>query len=319
VLLSLCYLILRRVLQLAALRCNANDYKELGEIVVLRHELAILRRQIRRPALTTVDRLFLAAASRVLPRAHWRSFFITPETLLRCHRRLVAKRWTYAGPVGRPPMRREVRELVLRLARENPRWGYQRMVGELKGLGIAVSATTVRTWLRAAGLGPAGTRRGMTWRDFIRTHRQSLLAVDFFTVETIWLQRLYVLFFIELGRRRVHVTGCTPNPSGLWVTQQARQLTWTPTVRPEPIRFLIRDRDQKFTSCFDEVFRSDGIEVLARRFARRKPTGWRSGSCEPSAQSVWTGSWCLIATISSRCFTSSLITTTDIGLIDPCA
>jgi putative transposase len=118
-------------------------------------------------------------------------------------------------------MRREIRDLVLRLARENPRWGYQRMVGELKGLDVTISATTVRTWLRAAGLGPVGRRQGMTWREFIRTHRRSLLAVDFFTVDTIWLQRLYVLFFIELGSRRVHVAGCTPNPSAPWVTQQA--------------------------------------------------------------------------------------------------
>jgi putative transposase len=272
VLLSLCYLVLRRVLRLVALCCGSNDYKEL-EIVVLRHELAILRRQTRRPALTTVDRLFLAAASRVLPRAHWRAFFISPETLLRWHRRLVTKRWTYASPTGRPPMQRGIREMVLRLARENPRWGYQRMVGELKGLGIAVSATTVRTWLRAAGLGPAGTRRGMTWREFIRAHRQSLLAVEFFTVETVWLQRLYVLFFIELGSRRVHVTGCTPNPSGSWVTQQARQLTWTLTERPAPIRFLIRDRDQKFTSCFDEVFRSEGIEIVRTPFRAPQANG----------------------------------------------
>jgi transposase InsO family protein len=233
---------------------------------VLRHELAILRRQTRRPALTTVDRLFFAAVSRALPRAQWRSFFITPETLLRWHRRLVAKQWTYASLAGRPPMRREIRELVLRLARENPRWGYQRMVGELKGMGIAVSATTVRTWLRAAGLGPAGTRRGMTWREFIRAHRQSLLAVDFFTVETIWAQRLYVLFFIELGSRRVHLAGRTPNPNAPWVIQRARQVTWTLAERSEPLRFLIRDRDQKFTDGCDHVFRSERIEVVRTPF-----------------------------------------------------
>src|SRR5882762_2233849 len=131
---------------------------------------------------------------------------------------------------------------------------------------MVVSATTVRTWLRAAGLGPAGTRGGMTWREFIRAHRQSLLAVDFFTVETIWIQRLYVLFFIELGSRRVHVAGCTPNPSAAWVTQQARQLSWTLAERAEPMRFLIRDRDQKFTAHFDDTFRSDGIEVVRTPF-----------------------------------------------------
>jgi putative transposase len=226
VFLSLCYVVLRRVLQLAVLRCRSNEFKEL-EIVVLRHELAILRRRTRRPAMTWTDGLFLAGASRLLPRACWRSFIVTPATLLRWHRRLVAKRWTYVGRTGRPPMRREIRELVVRLARDNPRWGYQRIVGELKGLGVAVSATTVRTWLRAVGLGPAGTRGGTTWREFLRAHRRSTLAVDFFNVETIWLQRLYALFFIELGSRRVHVAGCTQNPIALWVTQQARQLTWT--------------------------------------------------------------------------------------------
>jgi transposase InsO family protein len=208
----------------------------------------------------------LAAASRLLPRAQWRSFFITPATLLRWHRRLVAKRWTCGREVGRRPLRREIRELVLRLARENPRWGYQRIVGELNGLGMTVSATTVRTWLRKAGLGPAGTRGGMTWREFLRAHRQSLLAVDFFTVETIWLQRLYVLFFIEVGSRRVDLAGCTPTPSAQWVTQQARQLTWTLAGRPESVRILIRDRDQKFTDGFDGVFLSDGIQIVRTPF-----------------------------------------------------
>src|SRR5262249_38890383 len=160
------------------------------------------------------------------------------------------------------PIRRDVRTLAVRLARENPRWGYQRIVGELKGLGVIVSPTTVRNWLRTAGIGPVGTRRGMPWREFVRIHRDHLLAVDFFTVETIWLQRLYVLFFIELGSRRVHFAGCTPTPTAAWVTQQARQLTWTIVDRPEPFRFLIRDRDQKFTERFDEVFRTEGIEIV---------------------------------------------------------
>jgi putative transposase len=148
---SFCDVVLHRLLQLASFRVRSNDFKEL-EIVVLRHELAILRRQRRRPAFTMVDRLFLAAASQFLSRDRWKSFLIAPATLLRWHRCLVAKRWTYPHPAGRPPMRREVRDVVLRLARDNPRWGYQRIVGELKGLGMPVSPTTVRTWLRAAGL-----------------------------------------------------------------------------------------------------------------------------------------------------------------------
>jgi putative transposase len=179
---------------------------------------------------------------------------------------LVAKRWTYARRAGRPPIRREIRALVVRFAQDNPRWGYQRIVGELKGLGIVASATTVRKWLRAEGLGPAGTRGGMTWREFLRAHRRSTLAVDFFTLETIWLQRLYVLVFIEMGSRRAHIAGCTPNPSEPWVIQQARQLTWTLAERPESFRFLIRDRDQKFTGGFDDVFRGSGLEIIRTPF-----------------------------------------------------
>jgi transposase InsO family protein len=151
--------------------------------------------------------------------------------------------------------------------------GLSRIVGEMKGLGVALSATTVRMWLRQAGLGPVGTRGGTTWREFVRTHRRSMLAVDFFTVETLWLQRLYVLFFIELGSRRVHLTGCTANPTASWVTQQARQLTWTLAERSEPFRFLIRDRDQKFTSSFDEVFRSAGIESIRTPFRAPQANG----------------------------------------------
>ena len=258
---SLCYLVVRRVLQLAALRFRSEEFKEL-DIVVLRHELAVLRRQLRRAGLSPPDRVFLAAASRVLPRTRWRSFVVTPATLLRWHRRLVAKRWTYGGRVGRPPIGREIRDLVLRLARENPRWGYQRIVGELYGLGYPVSASLVRNLLRRADLGPAGERAGLSWRAFLRAQAQSMLAVDFFTVETISLQRLYVLFFIELGSRRVHLAGCTADPTGAWVTQQARQLTWALPERATPVRFLIRDRDSKFTRDFEAVFASEGIEII---------------------------------------------------------
>ena len=270
--LSLCYRVLRWVLQVAALRVRSTDFKDL-EIVVLRHELAILRRHARRPRMTWTDLIFLTAASRLLPRARWPSFIVAPATLLAWHRRLVAKRWTYGSRAGRPPIRHEIRNLVLRLARENPGWGYQPIVGELKGLGVAVSATTVRTWLRDAGLGPVGTRRGMSWREFLRTHWRSMLAVDFFTVETIWLQRLYVLFFIELGSRRVHIAGCTPHPTAPWVTQQARQLMWSVGERPERLRFLIRDRDQKFTDRVDDVFRSEGMEIIRTPFRAAQANG----------------------------------------------
>jgi putative transposase len=265
VFLALCYAVVRWVAQLAMLRFRSSDFKEL-EILLLRHELGILRRRVSRPAISWTDRLLLTAASRLLPRPRWSSFFVTPATLLRWYRRLVAKRWTYPCRRGRPPIRRDIRALVLRLAQENRRWGYQRIVGELKGLGLVVSATTVRAWLRKAGLGPVGRRGGMTWREFVRTHRRSLLAVDFFTVETIWLQRLYVMFFIELGSRRVHLAGCTPNPTAAWAMQQARQMTWNVAEGQASFRFVIRDRDQKFTDSFDDVFRSVGMEIIRTPF-----------------------------------------------------
>ena len=258
---SLSYLALRCLLQLVLLRSRSESSKEL-EIVVLRHELSVLRRQAGRPQLRSSDRILLAAASRLMPRSRWISFVVTPTTLLRWHRRLVARRWTYAGRTGRPPLGDEIRNLVLRLSRENPRWGYQRIAGEINGLGLRVSATTVRKILHDAGVGPAGERSGPSWRAFLRQQAHSMLAVDFFTVETISLQRLYVLFFIEVRSRRVHPAGCTANPTGAWVTQQARQFAWTLHDAPSRFRFLIRDRDSKFTRSFDAVFASEGIRVV---------------------------------------------------------
>ena len=261
-LISFLYIALRRVIQLVALRTRSADFKEL-EIVVLRHELAVLRRQVSRPDLRPADRIFLAAAARLLPRLRWSIFFVTPQTLLDWHRRLVARRWTYAsrGP-GRPPIDPEIRALVLRLARENPRWGYRRIVGELAGLGIPVSATSVRKILVGAGLGPAGRRGGPTWNAFIRAQAKSMIACDFFTVDTVSRRRLYVLFFIEISNRRVHLAGISANPDGAWVTQQARNFAWELSERGTPARFLIRDNDAKFSGAFDEVFRSEGIEVI---------------------------------------------------------
>ena len=194
---SLSYLVLRRLLQLAVLRFRSDEFKEL-EIVVLRHELAVLRRQRDRPELSATDRVFLAAASRLLPRASWRSFVVTPSTLLRWHRRLVARRWSYPHKrLGRPPVSLEIGQLIRRLARENPRWGYQRIAGELKGLGMSVSATTVRKLLRESDLRPASERGGLAWREFLRAQAAGIIACDFFSVDTLWLGRLYVFFFVR--------------------------------------------------------------------------------------------------------------------------
>lgn len=186
---------------------------------------------------------------------------VSPQTLLRWHRELV-RRKTYkrisAG--GRPPIAGEVRELILRMGRENPRWGCLRIRGELAKLGVRVSATKTRTLLRANGLGPAPRRDGPTWSEFLRWQAQGILAFDFFTVETTWLRTMYVLFAIEVASRRVHVLGVTRNPDSAWVTQQARNLAVGE--RLSGLRFLIRDRDAKFTGSFDEVFRSEGVKVI---------------------------------------------------------
>ena len=259
---SLLYVMLGRVVTLVLLCFRSSEFKEL-EIVVLHHEIAVLRRQGSRPAMQPADHVFLAAASRLIPRARWRSFFVTPDTLLAWHRRLVAQHWTYPGRrPGRPKVSQEVRELVLRLARGNPRWGYQWIAGELHGLGVHASPTSIRRILAAAGLGPAGERNGLSWRDFIRSQAQSMIACDFFTVDTISLRRIYVLFFIELSTRRVHLAGMTEHPDGAWTTQQARNLVFSLHDRDRPLEFLVRDNDGKFTSTFDTVFNADGIRVI---------------------------------------------------------
>jgi putative transposase len=218
------------------------------------------------------DRLFLAALSRLLPRPAWRSFLVTPETLLRWHRELVRRKWAlYARrpPRGRPAQSIERQDLIVRLARENPRWGYRRIQGELLKLGCRCSHGTIRNVLRRHGLQPAPRRSHRSWRDFVRQHADQILAVDFFTVETVWLQRLHVLFFIELGSRPVHLAGCTFHPTAEWVVQQARQLAWLLQDGRVQARFLLRDRDSQFTAAFDEVFRSEGVKVI--RLPYRSP------------------------------------------------
>jgi transposase InsO family protein len=243
------------------LRLRRGEFTKDVELLVLRHQLAVLRRQQPRPHLRPADRAFLTALTRILPRRRCQGLIVTPQTLLRWHRQLVRRRWTQSQrSPGRPPVERRVRELVLRLARENPRWGYPRIAGELLKLGVHVSPGTVRRLLLAAGLKPAPRRTGPSWRQFLRQQAASVLACDFFTVETITLRRYYVLFFIELGSRRVHLAGCTTNPTGGWVTQQARNLSFTCLF--ERTRFLIHDRDSKFSASFDEVFRSEGIKVI---------------------------------------------------------
>jgi putative transposase len=261
VVLSILYLLLRRLLGLVP---SSGEAAKDIEIAVLRHQLQVLRRQVGRPALRPGDRLFMAAASRFLPLGRWPAFLVTPQTLLRWHRELVRRKWTFQGrrKPGRPAIDPELREAVLRLAKENPRWGYVRIQGELRKLGSQIGATTIRRILRAQGLRPAPRRSGPTWSQFLKAQANGMLACDFFTVETLRLKTLYVLFFIELHTRRVHMAGVRAHPDSAWVTQQARNLAYSLQDRPTPIRFLIRDRDSKFWGPFDEVFRTEGVRVI---------------------------------------------------------
>jgi transposase len=200
--LSLLYWAVRRLLELLVLLGRDGRAKEV-EILVLRHELHVLRRQVACPRPHAADRAVLAALCQVLPRARRRSFLVRPATLLRWHRELVRRRWTYPGrPPGRPPVAAQTRRLVLRLAAENPSWGYKRIHGELVGLGIPVSASSVWNMLHRHGIEPAPRRASLSWREFLRQQAAGIVECDFFAVETLWLRRLHVLFFIELARRR---------------------------------------------------------------------------------------------------------------------
>src|SRR5437588_2110609 len=213
-------MIVRRVL--GVLGCGPAPDADAVEIAVLRHQLAVLRRQVQRPRYTPTDRMVLAALAKLLPRERWAVFLVTPATLMRWHRELIARRWTYPRTGrGRRGLDEEIVALVVRLARENPRWGYLRIVGECRSLGVRVSATSARRIMRRGRIGPAPRRGGQTWTQFLRTQARGLLATDFFTVETIGLTRLYVLFVVEVQRRAVHLVGVTAHPTGAWVAQQA--------------------------------------------------------------------------------------------------
>jgi hypothetical protein len=233
------------------------------ELLVLRHQVAILRRQVHRPDLQPADRVVVAALSRLLPRTRWPAFFVTPTTLLRWHRQLIARNWTYphARP-GRPPIDRDIRALVLRLAAENPTSGHRRVQGEMARPGYRTAASTVWKILHQAGVDPAPRRSGSTWKQFLTAQAHTMLACDFFTVGHRAAERIHVLFFIELATRQVHVIGVTAHPTGAWVAQQARNLLMSLDQQADALRFVLRDRDTKFTATFDAIFTAAGIDVL---------------------------------------------------------
>ena len=252
------YRLVRLVIDLLVLRGRRDRSKDV-EILVLRHQLAVLQRQISRPRFEPEDRAVLTALARVLGRDRWSIFLVRPDTILGWHRRLVANHWTYPHRPGRPSTAVETRRTIIRLASENPTWGYRRIHGELARLGITIAASTVWAILKQAGIDPAPGRSSESWTEFLRAQAAGILACDFFTVDTVLLRRYYVLFFIEVDTRRVHLAGMTKNPTGDWTTQAARNFMMR---HQRAIRFLIRDGAGQFVAAFDEVFRSDGATII---------------------------------------------------------
>jgi transposase len=266
VIVSLLYRATRTLLSIPGALLRRDTAKD-AELLVLRHENALLRRQITGPVrYDPVDRFWLTALSSLIPRRRWAEVFpVAPGTLLAWHRRLIARKWDYStrrGRTGRPPTAAPLKKLVLRLARENPQWGHRRIQGELARLGHPIAPSTVWEILHAAGIDPAPRRSGPSWRDFLTAQAEGVIAADFFHVDTVLGMRLYAMAFLEHGTRKLHITGVTRHPTGQWATQQARNLAADLGTRVESLRFVLRDRDTNYTAPFDAVFVADGVPPL---------------------------------------------------------
>src|SRR4051794_19872299 len=257
------YLIFGQFLSWLTLLGRATSSKDI-ELLVLRHEVAVLRRTNPRPRLDWADRALFTALIRHLPPVLRVHRLVTPATILRWHHQLVAKKWTYPNRGGRPPLDDTITALIQRLARENPTWGYQRIQGELLKLDHRVGASTTRRILKRRRIPPAPLRSTDTsWRRFLRTQAATMLAVDFFHIDcAITLKRIYVFFALEVDRRYVHILGATRHPTGTWTTQQARNLLMDLDDRATAFRFLVRDRAGQFTASFDAALAGAGIDVV---------------------------------------------------------
>jgi putative transposase len=258
------YMAVLRVFGWLALLARSGCAKD-AEILILRHQVAVLQRQVRTPRLSWADRAVLAALARLLSRGQLRQLrmIISPRTLLRWHADLVRRHWACQRRApGRPRTAQAIRALVLEMARDNPSWGYRRIHGELTGLGHTLAPSTVWQILKDVGIDPAPTRSGQSWRAFLEAQAKTILAADFLHVDTVVLRRLYVLFFIEHGTRRVLLAGITAHPTGEWVTQQARNLLMNLEDHTHVFKFLLRDRDAKFTAAFNAVFAAAGVRIV---------------------------------------------------------
>ena len=285
-LLSFAYLMFSAVLSLLVRRRQPEFAKDL-ELIVLRHQLSVSSRLHQRPTFRPADRAFSAALARLLPHRRRRGLIVTPATLLRWHRELARRKWAYRRRKPRPPADEPCAEQTGVTAGARVRVAAMRITGELIQFGFCLSPSKVRRLLASAGLEPAPRREAPSWAAFLRQQAASMLACDFFTVETVALRRLYVLFFIELGSRRVHLAGCTANPTGSWVTQQARNLSFTGL--HERMRFLIHDRDIASSPLPSTTYSAaKAFASSTYRSARRKRTPTPSASSAPSERSVST-------------------------------
>jgi putative transposase len=258
------YSLLRLLLDL--LTTSQGDQAKLqAEVLALRRQVQVLERQITRVRWSPGDRMVLAALRERIPRSGWAGLLVKPETVLGWHRALVRRKWAAyrrRPRRGRPLISAECRQLIVRMARENPRWGYFRIRGELLKVGHQVAATTIRSVLLAAGVPPSGRRSQLTWKQFLTAHAETLVAADFFSVDTIFFKRLYVLIYVHLASRRVLLASCTAEPNAAWVTQQARNLSWKLDDEGIKLSVLIHDRDKKFALQADRVFQSQGARVI---------------------------------------------------------